>query len=200
MTPSPRRPPSTMGSEQRIPLQFPLIPPLPHSNSYGKENQRQSEAQSRTNPTDSLKKTAHRSGSSPSHTPQSRTALSRQPLSVNRRASADGASPAQLLPRRFSQGGKRRVLRYGETVESLFLLTEQTSAEHRRLCQDIVEGPLSDDASSWLRAIQAASQRVAKNQDIGEQGVFKILFAIRSTVSSFSSLFVRNAMSPYFKL
>ena len=162
MTPSPRRPPSSMSSDQRKPVQFPLIPPLPFSNSYEKENQRQPEALSRSTDVSSHKT----SRGLLTLTPQSRNHLIRQPLSAHR-SSSMGTSPA--LPRRNSQGSKVRVLRYGETVESLFCLTEHTPSDHRRLCHDIVEGPLADDTASWLRVLEAASEQVAKNTENSEQ-------------------------------
>lgn len=165
MTPSPRRPPSSMSSDQRKPVQFPLIPPLPPSNSYEKENQRQPEALSRSTDV-SINKTS-RGSLTLTLTPQSRNYSTRQPLSAHR-ASSLGSSPP--LPRRNSQGSKRRVLRYGETIESLFCLTEHTTPDHRRLCHDIVEGPLADDAASWLCVLEAASEQVAKNTENAEQG------------------------------
>ena len=165
MTPSPRRPPSSRGSDQHKPLQFPLIPPLRPSNSYEKENQRQPEALSRSTDVSSSKAATARGSSL--LTPQSRNYLTHQPLSAHG-ATSLGSSP--VLPRRNSQGHKRRVLRYGETIESLFCLTEQTTSDHRRLCCDIVEGPLADDVTSWLSVVEAASEQMAKNTGNAEQG------------------------------
>jgi hypothetical protein len=168
MTPlsSPRRPPSSRGSDQRKPLHFPLIPPLRPSNSYEKENQRQPEALSRG--TD-VSVASSKSTARGSHllTPQSRNYLSHQPVSAHGETSL-GSSPA--LPRRNSQGSKRRVLRYGETIESLFCLTEQTTSDHRQLCRDIVEGPLADDVTSWLSVVEAASDQMARKTGNAEQG------------------------------
>jgi len=150
-------------------MQFPLIPPLPPSNAYDKENQRQPEAQNRSNDVGSYKLAPTR-GLSPSLTPQSRnSSLGIKPLSAHRESSL-ASSPSQPVMRRHSQGSKRRVLRYGESIDSLFCLSESTTSQHRRLCRDIAEGPLADDPSAWLCAIQTATKEVAKNTNASEQG------------------------------
>lgn len=170
-----------MGSEQRKTLQFPLIPPLPPSNAYEKENQRQPDASSRSRNTDVVvnNKTtlATRNNTSTlTLTPKSRNSSSSH-LSLS--SSLMEQSPASL-PRRNSNGSKLRVLRYGETIDSLFLLDNETTAEHHQLCRDIADGRSADDASSWLRAVQAASDQVAKeassNADRGMFGLQKRYF------------------------
>ena len=156
-------------------MQFPLIPPLPPSNAYDKENQRQSEAHNRSNNIGNHKKPSPSqlggfSSSSLTLTPQSRNStLGLKPLSAQRESYLS-SSPSQPVMRRHSQGSKRRVLRYGETVESLFCLAENSTLQHRTLCRDIAEGPLADDPSAWLRVVQAATKEVAKNADNKEQG------------------------------
>lgn len=171
MTNSPRRP----GSEQRKPMQFPLIPPLPPSNAYDKENQRQSEAQNWSNET-SHKKPAAAPSRGLTLTPQSsrnNSSLGLKPLSAHRESYLS-SSPSQPVMRRHSQGSKRRVLRYGETIDSLFCLTENTNSQLRRLCRDIAEGPSADDSNAWLRVVQAATKEVAKSADTSEKGeIFK---------------------------
>lgn len=170
-------------------MQFPLIPPLPPSNAYDKENQRQSEAQNRSNNVGSHKKPSAPSSqrgvafssSSLSLTPQSRnSSLGIKPLSAQRESYLS-SSPSQPVMRRHSQGSKRRVLRYGETVESLFCLAENTALPHRTLCRDIAEGPLSDDPSAWLRAVQAATKEVANKADNNKEQGENIIFVLPMT-------------------
>jgi hypothetical protein len=152
-------------------LQFPLIPPLPPSNVYDKENQRQPEAQSNNVGSHQKPAAAKRglhSSSSLSLTPQSRSSsLGLKPHSANRESFLKSSPSSQPVMRRHSQGSKRRVLRYGETIDSLFCLTENTSSQHQRLCRDIAEGPLADDPSAWVRVVQAATMEVAKNNEKG---------------------------------
>lgn len=58
----------------------------------------------------------------------------------------------------------RRVLRYRETMESLFCLTSKCSSEHWQLCRDIVEGEMADDAFTWLRVLQLAKEQDERNR------------------------------------
>lgn len=168
MVASPRRP----GSEQRKPMQFPLIPPLPHSTKYDKENQRQPEGQNRSanttlsssaqKPTTLTPTTSLRKNKDSSSVPALR------PLGAHREAPHSLSLSVQpFVARRNSQG--RRVLRYGETIDSLFL-SQHSSPQHQRLCRDIAEGPLADDATSWLVAVQTASEAVAKSANASDKG------------------------------
>ena len=124
MVASPRRP----GSEQRKPMQFPLIPPLPHSNKYDKENQRQSEAQNRSANT-SLSSSAQKPTLTPTttssfrNTNTSSSAPALRPLGAHHDSTHSSPSLSVqpfVAARRNSQG--RRVLRYGETIENLILI------------------------------------------------------------------------------
>ena len=54
---------------------------------------------------------------------------------------------------------RHRVLRYRETLESLFCLTSESSEEHRQLCRSIVDGQSVDDAETWLRVLDMACQQ-----------------------------------------
>jgi len=56
------------------------------------------------------------------------------------------------------QRGGRSVLRFGETVESLFGITKQSSLEHKRLAKGIADGSLADDPQAWRQVLQLASQ------------------------------------------
>lgn len=73
-------------------------------------------------------------------------------------------SPSFLLPSSLKHAPKknsthRRVLRYRESMESLFCLTKESSDEYRQLCIDIVEGGLADDAATWRRVLELASEQ-----------------------------------------
>lgn len=155
-------------------MQFPLIPPLPHSNKYDKENQRQSEAQNRSTNT-TLSSSAPKSTLTPTTSSfrnhnTSNSAPGLRPLGAHRESTKSPSLSGQpfVAARQNSQG--RRVLRYGETIESLFVLSQHSSPQHQQLCKDIAEGPLADDASSWLVAVQTATEAVAKTTNASEKG------------------------------
>lgn len=158
-------------------MQFPLIPPLPHSNKYDKENQRQSEAQNRSANT-SLSSSAQKPTLTPTTTSSFRnkntssSAPALRPFGAHHdstHSSPSLSNQPSVAARRNSQG--RRVLRYGETIENLFLLSPHSSPQHERLCKDIAEGSLADDAKSWLVAVQTATKAVAKSADaISDKG------------------------------
>lgn len=46
-------------------------------------------------------------------------------------------------------------------MESLFLLDANSSDEYRQLCYAIAHGGAANDASSWRRALDLASEQVA---------------------------------------
>lgn len=80
-------------------------------------------------------------------------------------ASAAGGGNGGAAP---TPGG--RILRFGETVDSLFCLTDRTTDLHRRLCHDIVNGTLADDARSWRTVVEVASVHAAGAGDAGGGG------------------------------
>ena len=69
-------------------------------------------------------------------------------------------SPA-LENRQGLHNSQRRVLRYAETLDALFLLNEQSSPAHRQLCHEIATGTLADDANAWMKVLDAATSTVA---------------------------------------
>jgi hypothetical protein len=156
---------------------MPSIPPLPAGAALEKENREQPEndtsgqsivdAANTNKPassTNSATISSHSRSSSLSH-------VQRDPIhGVPKLSSRDSPSP-QLLSRTYSNGNKRKVLRYGETLESLFCLANDTPYEHRRLCQDIADGPLADDAASWRRVLKVASNKILSNEkEASERG------------------------------
>jgi len=82
-------------------------------------------------------------------TPQSST--HHKELLLPRTSGRNDASAATPL------GGKsRRVLRYGETMDSLFCLSDNSTASHRKGCQDIVNGTSVDDPAVWIDVLKAS--------------------------------------------
>ena len=58
-----------------------------------------------------------------------------------------------------------RVLRYGETIDSLFCLLgkkEDGHEYHRDLCQEICLGCRGDDAHAWVEALELSLERAAR--------------------------------------
>jgi tRNA A-37 threonylcarbamoyl transferase component Bud32 len=102
-------------------------------------------------------------------TPQTLTSSSHQSSlnSSNRRekllfspSPASAATATTRLPLKKTPNNSkiRSVLRYGETVDSLFCLSSESSEQHRKLCNSIIEGTLADKPSTWRRALQIASE------------------------------------------
>ena len=62
-----------------------------------------------------------------------------------------------------------RVLRYGETIESLFCLAEDCEAHHRTLCQEICCGDKSSNVGAWREALTLSIQSCESREgDAGE--------------------------------
>ncbi|VEU39317.1 unnamed protein product [Pseudo-nitzschia multistriata] len=71
------------------------------------------------------------------------------------------ASPLPTIPRssssidKYNRSGKKRVLLFGETMESLFCLNKAHSTEEQyALCNSIVDGSRTDDPSVWSRVLE----------------------------------------------
>ena len=124
-------------------LQFPMIPPLPSSKGLDKENS--SETPYRTKHNRAKRATPH---------------IRRKPLQEN--GNDVFRSPMHSIP--SSQYSRGRILRTGETVQSLFCLATGTRREHMQLCHQIVDGPLSDDPSAWCCALKVACTQIDSGQ------------------------------------
>lgn len=62
-----------------------------------------------------------------------------------------------------------RVLRYGETIESLFCLNDDCETHHRTLCQEICCGEKSSDVGAWREALKLSIQSSESREgDVGE--------------------------------
>jgi len=68
--------------------------------------------------------------------------------------SSDDYSPSKSS---CSSLSRRRVLHFGESLESLFNLDSNCSEEHYRLCRAIVDGISVDDASVWRRVVELST-------------------------------------------
>jgi serine/threonine-protein kinase TTK/MPS1 len=90
------------------------------------------------------------------------------------------ASPAPAIPissfsssstAMLNRSGKKRVLLFGETIESLFCLNKvsNTNDEHYQLCRGIVDGPCTDDPGTWRRVLEMAWN--SPNTDAGAASV-----------------------------
>ena len=72
-----------------------------------------------------------------------------------------------------------RILRYGETVDSLFCLTDASDSRHRKLCTEICSGEKSNDAAAWRKALEFSLSSSAGHS----QGPSEIGECILSSVS-----------------
>jgi serine/threonine-protein kinase TTK/MPS1 len=157
---------------KRSSLQFPIIPPLPSSKGLDKENA--SETSFRSKEIGSKRAT-----------PLSR----RKPFQEN--GNDVFRSPSILAP----QYNKGRVLRTAESMGSLFCLSARTSQEHSHLCQQIVDGPLSNDAAAWCRVVEVASAQVATSQDSDKPIAISDLMRLHRRAKARFSLLDRKSKS-----
>lgn len=93
-----------------------------------------------------------------------RMALSTLPSKSSRHASAHGATGSpfpstKLVATNVNNDSQRRVLLFGETMESLFGITESSDEEQRLLCRSIVDGSHADDPGTWRRVLQLADNQ-----------------------------------------
>jgi hypothetical protein len=185
-TPTPRGFPSS--TEKRRSLQFPMIPPLPSSLNLDKENQRQTsmarpDSNSHSNTAVAGSHSLHRSASTPikegalsASSPFSSSysqSHSRSPLrspspSVFPLASLTSSTPGAITS--SSSRLARRVLRYGETMESLFALDKECTDEHWKLARSLVDGSAADDANAWLRILHLLADKAQERHNIACKG------------------------------
>jgi serine/threonine-protein kinase TTK/MPS1 len=59
----------------------------------------------------------------------------------------------------ITNDSQRRVLLFGETMESLFGVTESSDDEQHRLCRSIIDGSHVDDPGTWRRVLQLAESQ-----------------------------------------
>jgi len=66
-----------------------------------------------------------------------------------------------LLTKNNKRSSRSRVLRYGETIESLFCVdtVNASSTDEVQLCKEISFGDKSDDAASWCKVLKNALSR-----------------------------------------
>jgi hypothetical protein len=186
-TPTPTRRIIPSSTEKRRSLQFPMIPPLPSSLNLDKENQRQTsmrpDSSSNSNAAAAGSHSLHRSASTPikesslsaSSTFSSSYSHSRSPhqspspsvfplASLTSSATHTGIGPSS------SSRLARRVLRYGETMESLFALDKECTDEHWKLARSLVDGSAADDANAWLRILHLLAAKAQERHNIACKG------------------------------
>ncbi len=90
-----------------------------------------------------------------------------------RRSLEDGQYEAKSIDDAAGQATSRqpRILRYRETIESLFCLNAQSSEEHKELCRDVVDGPLADDAGTWRRILELSAWGISPTSPRGTSDV-----------------------------
>jgi serine/threonine-protein kinase TTK/MPS1 len=139
------------------------IPPLPSSNETGKENDSEvMKVKSRTDITKSSKSSPLQKVKQSKTQPlRLRTPQTMNSKSQNRREkllfSSSPIPPARSSTKQ-TPNKTRSVLRYGETVESLFCLSKTSNEQHRQLCKSIIEGSLADTPSTWRKVLKLASK------------------------------------------
>lgn len=112
-----------------------------------------------------------------------------------------------------SLGPSRRqsFLRFGETMETVFGLNQSSSEEQRKLCRQIVNGTLADDAPTWNRVLSTASNTLSgKSKDANINSLTTIISntllgsdmvrLYRRATSRFNSLPGRDNAQPMFQL
>ncbi|CAJ1935003.1 unnamed protein product [Cylindrotheca closterium] len=89
--------------------------------------------------------------------------VSKQPLQQK--------TPSSAL--RKSASKPHRVLRYGESMESVFCLSQGSTERHRSLCEGIADGSLADDPSAWRKVLELAA-RSASSSSSSESDLFRL--------------------------
>jgi hypothetical protein len=183
-TPNPKHFPSS--TEKRRSLQLPMIPPLPSSLNLDKENQRQTsmarpDSNSHSSTAAAGSQSLHRSASTPikegtlstsspfssSYSQSHSRSPHRSPSpSVFPLASLTSSTPGASSSSRLA----RRVLRYGETMESLFALDKECTDEHWKLARSLVDGSAADDANAWLRILRLLADKAQERHNIACKG------------------------------
>lgn len=181
--------PPTPRTEKRQSLQFPMIPPLRSTITLDKENQRQTSVGSVGTSTGMPPKFTREAASPlrvPVVVPDSALAAAAPSTATTPFGSSHSRSPHQS-PSVFGAVASssssnstsrlaRRVLRYGETMESLFALDEESTDEHWKLARSIADGSAADDAKAWRRILHLVSQKAQEKGARTTKGTFFIFF------------------------
>jgi serine/threonine-protein kinase TTK/MPS1 len=142
------------------------IPPLPSSNEAGKENNSEvMKVKSRTditknskNPKSSPLQEVKKSSAQPLRLRTPQTMNSKSQNRPEKLLLSSSPIPPARSSTKQTPNKTRSVLRYGETVESLFCLSKTSSEQHRQLCKSIIEGSLADTPSTWRKVLEFASE------------------------------------------
>lgn len=135
------------------------IPPLPSSsNETGKENDNEV---LKKKPRTEISKSSplHDVGKSKAQPLRLRTPQTMNKRHTRREKLLLSASPIPRSSIQQTPNKNRSVLRYGETVESLFCLSTESGEQHRQLCRGIIEGSLAENPSTWRKVLKLASEQ-----------------------------------------
>lgn len=178
-----------MEASNRRVLPFVLIPPLPSSSAFDKENQNYTDElrcikdrKEQTNVTKSSNILAFRTAPSSLHSRPAGASIA--PSKRNDEHRIHEASIHALDTGLTLHGRQRRVLRYAETLDALFCLTDRTKSDHRKLCQDIADGPLSDDPIAWRQVLDVATSTVASSSLTLKPGLVNDLMRLHRRATS----------------
>jgi len=116
----------------------------------------------------------HNSGHHRSHIPEPKTSSSALSSPAFRpTTSTSSSSPLRTLSgTKMATSGtsssSRGVLRYGESADALFGITDGSTDEYRNLCHSIAHGTDSENAGAWRRVLDVASSlpQPAANVDL----------------------------------
>jgi hypothetical protein len=162
--------PSTVraSTEKRKSLQFPMIPPLPSSLNLDAENQRQAVNNrfSREAASPLTKETAGSVRSAGTATSSTGSATFGGGISLNSRSPHPRSPSVFAVTSTASSRLARRVLRYGETMESLFALDKDSTDDHWKLARSIADGSLADDVKAWRRMLHLVTAKVPEKNTV----------------------------------
>lgn len=105
-----------------------------------------------------------------------------RPATHLRESNSPGTAPAASLLPSIQQGkrntppnrgkwSRSNILRPGESLESFFGIDQASTDEYRQLCRSISNG-VEDNARTWHRVLQLASERAAKDRSWFSNGKF----------------------------
>ncbi|KAL3932949.1 MAG: hypothetical protein SGBAC_010608 [Bacillariaceae sp.] len=150
-----------MDSSSKVSFAIPSlkIPSLASSSDAGKDKENAEPKRRSFQPSPVVKKSplVDSTSSERKQTSSSlRTPLvSREPLKPK--------TPSSTL--RKSASKLQKVLRYGESMESVFCLSQgSTSEQHLRICEGIVEGSLADAPSAWREVLELAVRSASSSK------------------------------------
>lgn len=155
-------------------VRFPMIPPLPSSLNLDKENQRQTSMRpfQRSEASPPIKDRVLSASASSTFSSSHSRSPHRSP-SVFTLASSSPRIGITGIP--TSSRLDRRVLRYGETMESLFVLDKECTDEHWKLARSLADGSAADNANVWRRILHLLAAKAQEKHNIACKGTVPLL-------------------------